>query len=50
MYESHVPVCLINLAYLRLLAQQKRLEGLRRLLLATLASAGGYVPTPVDKL
>jgi hypothetical protein len=31
-------------------AQQKRIEGLRGLLLATLASAGGYVPTPIDKL
>ncbi|KAN0102410.1 hypothetical protein V8E52_011968, partial [Russula decolorans] len=47
---SHMSHCLINPAYLCLSAQQKRIEGLRGLLLATLASAGGYVPTPIDKL
>lgn len=31
-------------------AQQRRLDGIRGLVLAALASAGGYVPTPIDKL
>ena len=37
-------------AYLFLLVQQRLLEELRGRVLAALASAGGYVPTPTEAL
>jgi len=49
----HMPMRLVNPtnpAYLFLSAQQTRLDAIRGLILAALASAGGYVPTPIDKL